>query len=71
MSLGFDELGLASADIQFVMPLCPYSKARVVLAPGVTSSLSATRTQGLGAQDMISQTYSSLPARNPPFPTAS
>lgn len=30
MSLGFDELGLASADIQFVMPVCPYSKVRVV-----------------------------------------
>ena len=29
-SLGFDELGLASADIQFVMPVCPYSKVRVV-----------------------------------------
>ncbi len=30
MSPGFEELGLASADIQLVIPCCPYSYVRVL-----------------------------------------
>lgn len=45
MSLGFDELGLASADIQLVTPCCPYSYARVPDAPeGTLRQCSALRT---------------------------
>lgn len=32
MSLGLEELGLASADIQLVIPCCPYSYPRVLEA---------------------------------------
>lgn len=38
MSLGLEELGLASADIQLVIPCCPYSYVRVLDALEGTSN---------------------------------
>jgi hypothetical protein len=42
MSPGLEELGLASADIQFVIPCCPYSYARVLGALEGTCGWSAS-----------------------------
>jgi hypothetical protein len=42
MSLGFEELGLASDDIQLVIPCCPYSYVRVLDALDGTWNFSAS-----------------------------
>lgn len=42
-SVGFDELGLASADIQLVIPWLPYSYGRVLEALEGTLKASADR----------------------------
>jgi len=55
MSLVFDELGLASADIQFVIPDCSYSKVREEDARDGTSRVSASQSgrQGRLVQDLL------------------